>query len=280
MSGAVVLKLTNDEYHADVEALSHSGAELFDNDPAEYHGVMLTGRWPRKSSKSMELGSAFDQIVLDEAGVGASAVVIPRAVLSKSGSCAGKKYKEFAAANAGKRLLKDTEPLAEMLTRLRECREAMSLLKCYGETQFTIRWHDDEFGVLRRARLDRFISPPDPLCLDLKTARRTDPKGFSSDAYNFGYHRQAAWYQDAIEALYGYRPPFVFLVVKNSPGYGVELVELDETFLELGRNQNRRILARYAECLHTDTWKSKTHGQILKLSAPNWALYEDEWSYA
>ena len=64
---------------------------------------------------------------------------------------------------------------------------------------------DDETGLWLRARLDR-VCYRDPdnrtvIAVDWKTTRAYTARTFAKDIAEFGYHRQAAWYCSALEAL-------------------------------------------------------------------------------
>jgi hypothetical protein len=115
---------------------------------------------------------------------------------------------------------------------------------------------------------------------DLKSIRyaHCHPKAFSEQSYSLGYHRQAAWYQDIVAAVTGEVLPFTFIVVDKT-SYRVEAFEMAESFIQIGREQNNRILHRMAECYRSGRFVSPTHGRIVTVSAPRWANYEREWEF-
>lgn len=205
-------------------------------------------------------------------------IPIPEDVLSKSGSKAGKAWEEWRDDQpVGSILLKaeDFEPMADWLESLWDHDAAYTLLRTgKGFFERAIRWTDPQTGLILRCKPDRMT---DTFIADLKTSRGANPKSFAKDAQNFGYHRQAAWYQDGVEALTGERLPFVFAVIEKNPPYRVETFEMEDEWVETGRLQNRHIIERIAEQRKRGEWRSWTHGKIIKLSAPRWSRYDDEY---
>lgn len=281
MSNAKTLDVTNDVYHADKTSISHSGLDLVIEDPALYWWQKLSGRYVQEQAKHFDDGNDLDAALLrDCEHCGSEVVPIPLDVLSANGARAGGKWKAFEAANAGKVLVKEGEDLLEWVRAVQRHPAARGLLEADGHFQHTIHWHDDEFDVDRRARLDMLHLGSD-VVVDLKTTRTAATlRECSNEVAKWGYHRQAAFYLDAVEELYATHPMFIFIFVSKKPPFRVETFELDDEFLEAGREQNARGLATYAECLRTGQWLPQSHGTITKLSPPGWVKWEKEWSYA
>lgn len=271
---------TNHEYHADTTAISHSGLDLVIKDPALYYFQKLSGLYKPEPKKHFEDGTALDEAILrPSAHVGEHVIHYPQNCLTKAGAKNAKKCKAFEEANPGKVVCKESDELARWVHAVRSHKAARAILEADCTYQDTIVWHDAEFGVDRRARLD-CLHIHGSLIADLKTTRTdASPKSCAFEVAKWGYHRQAPYYQDAVQAMYGERPPFVFIFVAKEPPYRVEVFELDDEFLEIGREQNARGLERYAECVRTGRWMPETHGQITKLSPPGFLRWEKEWRY-
>lgn len=72
---------------------------------------------------------------------------------------------------------------------------------------------------------------------DLKTTRRL--ANFENDALGYGYHRQAAWYLDAIDLVMGIKPEhFLLVAVEKTAPYKVEVFDLTAGQLSAARKQN------------------------------------------
>lgn len=271
---------TNNEYHADTNAISHSGLDLVIKDPALYEFQKLSGKYKPEPKKHFDDGTSLDEAILrPSAYVGEHVLHYPKNCLTKTGSKSAKKCKAFEEANPGKVFVKDSDDLARWIHAIRSHKAARALLETDCTYQETIVWRDTEFDVDRRARFD-CLHAGGTLIVDLKTTRTdASPKSCAFEVAKWGYHRQAAFYQDAAQAMFGERPPFVFIFVAKEAPYRVETFELEEEFLEIGREQNARGLERYAECKRTGQWKPETHGRITKLSPPGYLRWEKEWRY-
>lgn len=273
---AEILDLDDASYHAERKSVSRSMLEVFLDDPALYRARFLDETLPGETTTATEIGSAFHAAMADFAT--AKVAVIPQDVLSKSGAKAGQAWLDWKAEHEGEIVLKADEwAIVDAMKRsVYGHSKAAALLRTQSIVEQGIRWWSHPSGLYQKCKPDRrgrsFI-------VDFKTAREVHPQGFASAAARMGYHRQAAFYQDGVEALTGERLPFVFIIVQNQPPYSCEVFDLDAEFVELGRRQNDEALHRLARCYQDGNWRSPTHGTIVTLSAPNWLKYESEWSY-
>lgn len=148
-----------------------------------------------------------------------------------------------------------------------------------GVPELTLVHQDDATGVWLRARPDwlpySVINGADVMAVsDLKFMAQTHcrPHGFSKAIHDFGYHQSCAFYEDAIEKVYGRRPThWLFLVVEKDPPYTVSVYELPREDIERGRHQNRIAINRFAECLSSGIWPDYTSEEILSVGLPGWA---------
>lgn len=274
-----VWNVSAEEYHADsANSVSRSELKDFGISPALYFGRHVMGDYPREESASLDFGTALHGLCLEgDSGV----VVIPEHVLSKSGSRSGGAWKDFEEQHAGKILMKSHEfaPVEKMLAAIQRHELARTLMfDRAGQNEVSFRWYCKDTGIRRRARLDRLLD--DEVIVDLKSTNDCRPGEFVKSIVKFGYHSQAAYYQDAIESLIGKRIPFVFVAVEKKPPYGCECVRLDEEFLEIGREENLRLLERLADCRNSGNWETLTHGQLVTLAPPSWLRFRDEWNFS
>lgn len=277
MSHARVVDITNEDYHADSTAISHSGLYELMADPKDFYQRRILKLYQREPSEAMEFGARLHNCLLAKGPFGGGAVTIPEDVLSKNGTRAGAKYKEFAAANAGKELLKPDEPLMRMIEAGRNDPVVRNLIDTDGDYEHTIFWRDDEFGVDRKARIDMLHLDRETI-VDLKTTSKgMTPKALANTIYFFGYHRQAAYYADGVREMYDVEPKFVFIFFSTNRPYNVAVHDLDDEFIELGREENAVGLAKYAECLRSGIWLPDTHGKIITLSPPDAARWDKQW---
>jgi hypothetical protein len=269
---ARVWECSSTEYHADTESVSRSELEIFINSEERFYEEVVQGN-RRPPTKALDFGSMFHDAVLGNGTRDDLFVEIPESALSRGGSRAGEAWMKFKARHRGKVLLKAEEfrLAARMLDKLHYHDMAAKILNHpRKKTEFTIRWTHGPTEQELRSRLDLYI--PGALIGDLKTTKSASPDGFRKEVLNHGYHRQAAFYRAAVEALTGKLLDFVFIAIEKASPYRVEAYQLDDDFLDLGRRDVESALLRLQECIDSGKWQSATHGQIVTLSAPRWAL--------
>lgn len=132
-------------------------------------------------------------------------------------------------------------------------------------------WRHIDADALCKCRPDYIRS--DGVIVDFKTAEDASEDAFKRAAWNFGYHRQAAFYLDGLAATVNTPGPFVFLVIEKEPPYAVAVYEADQEMILAGRIQYMRALQAYSECRKANQWPGypKT---IQPLGIPFWAKKE------
>ena len=160
---------------------------------------------------------------------------------------------------------------------MKHSRAKKLLFSAPNEKNIGIYGVDEATGMGTRGELDIFSSLG--AIVDLKSSKETRRSGFEKQIWNFGYHIQAAWYQDLVFQLTGNRYPFVFVVVGNRGGHYVETYDLDESWMEMARPVIRRGIDRLAEAYRTGRWATVTHGKIHTCHPKPWMkrqVWEEE----
>ncbi len=259
------------EYFAATDWLSHSEFKHFAKSPKLYEHYVINGG-EFKRTASIEFGSEVDAAVFHRDGFGQGLAIAPESVLGKGGIRSGAAYHEFVAANEGKVVCKRHDPIVKVLDSLHDHIEARGVLDCVGDSQVAFRWAADVDGYLlqRRAKLDKLQKSLEFIA-DLKTTKDPSAESFAKDIVNLGYHTQAEWYRDAVEAVHGVRPPFLIVAVQNCEPFDCEVYELNASFLSLARRRIDDKLPEFVECLKANHWRRKSHGQIIEIAPPRWA---------
>lgn len=152
-----------------------------------------------------------------------------------------------------------------------------------GVAELSCYWYDPETGVLCRCRPDWWRH--DGLIVDLKTARDASDDGFSKSISGWRYHVQDPFYSDGIKhAIEQTEEPvdmpvpraFVFVAVEKTAPYAVSVYAIDPASREIGRREYREDLARYSECLNTDSWPGYGD-KIRSIGLPEWRLRQEEF---
>lgn len=262
--------VSESEYHADPVAggsLSSTGARriLPPGCPAKFrHGQ----QHPTPPSTAMNFGSAAHTRVL---GAGPQLAKVPakdwrtkNAKMMRQVALAFDRIPvlpaEFSTVEAMADAIK-AHPLASTL-----------LDPDRGVPERTIVWQDETTGVWCRARLD-WIPFGTRFFTDYKTAISAEQESFGRSVYTYGYHQQAAWYLDGVQALglADTDAAFLFIVQEKDPPYLVTVNELDATALEVGRARNRWARTVYAECVKAEKWPGYSD-DVSQISLPQWAL--------
>lgn len=245
-------------YHAS-SGISNSGLGLIAQSPRHYHKRAVS------NTKALADGRMIHAAILEPEKFQEQYIFGPDV------SRATKAWKTFESANFGKICLKPSEtvgleqavdaihnhPLAKVLLRNAEIEQSMA-------------WVDPETGVLCRIRPD-IISHGS--MADLKKTACSSPKQFARSCVKYGYHRQAAMYMDGYEILTGERlEDFFFIAIEMTLPFCCEVYRVPPEMMESGKNQYRKSLQIYAECLKTDNWPGYGGGALSKdINWPTWA---------
>jgi len=282
MPNARLVRMTPREYRQH-PAINQSSIKLYREDPLKYHGERI-GLFERRTISEFTFGNDFEALVFTGK---VPLVIIPPEALNDQGHRRNRKgesqWTDWVAE------IKQTHPGAELVTEddfqkrmggalqamdnLRKHPKANALLLDRSRVRYhqIIFWDDEETGVECKCEIDAIHAAGS--IVDLKSARDINPADWAKHAFGYGYHVQAQWYRRAVHELTGEWMPFVFVVCKNNPGYGCEVFQLDAEFLALGEETIHTWLPKLVEADRTDNWKSETHGLVVQLPPPRWALY-------
>jgi hypothetical protein len=145
-----------------------------------------------------------------------------------------------------------------------------------GQAETSAFWIDNATGLLCKCRPD-WVHPLDDGCvilLDLKTTIDASPAGFPKSIWNYGYHRQAAWYSNGYEKASGKEvAAFIFAAVTSDYPFLAAAYMLDETAMRRGADECRKLLDAYADCKRSGIWPGYSQ-EVQLISLPNWATKE------
>jgi len=237
-----------------------SGTQLvqLDRSPAHYNYLVQN---PIEPTPAMEFGTAAHTMVLETAFFNTR-----YAVFKGEGTRASKEYKEFAAYNKGKLILKqeDFDRITGMVTELERHGLARELLlHSTGKNEHELYWQ--EAGVTCKGKLDRYLDSN--VVVDFKTAHDASPSSFNSyKARSMGYYLQAAHYQAGIRATTGSVsvPAFVFVVQETEAPFAIQVYELDQVSIDRAHERRLQLLEVYKACLDTGVWNGYNE-EVIKL---------------
>lgn len=265
-----IYDLPAEVYHADPVpggSLSSSGARrlLPPHCPARYRHEQ---DHPRTPTAEMNLGSAAHRIVL---GAGADLVEIDAGNYRTK---AAQEQRDEALADGRIPVLPhEHEQVQAMAKALREHETAATLLGGRaGAAEQALFWVDEPSGIWRRALLD-WLPEPGPgrmILADYKTCDRADYDSAQRAIARFGYHQQAAWYEDAVKSL-GLADDAASLLVfqETAAPYLVHVVQPDPIAMRIGRTLNRQAIDTYRACVESGRWPGYGDGVSL-IRLPVW----------
>lgn len=238
----------NEIYHK-IPAISKSNLDLMKKSPMHYDYFMNN---PREQTPAMRLGSMIHAALLEPELFADEYVCVPKEVLSKSGSRAGTKYKEWKASltEGQKEITPQEYNLVQgMIESLYSSNRARFLLD--GPKEKAVFAKDPRTGILKKCKPDITHISLGAIA-DLKTTDDARPEKFIKKVVDFGYHRQSAWYIDTINQAisqggkgnYKFVNPesFFFIVIEKEAPHAFSFFDLEPEFVQEGRDQNDILL--------------------------------------
>jgi hypothetical protein len=269
------VKLLDDEltpltYHAYTGAVSNSGLQLFEHSRLAYHEQYVLETSEREPpSRAMELGTVLHSLLRCPVDV-----ACPTDLESMRGLV--RKWESLREALESLTAPLDSEEMQRVLgmrqALLNHATARRLLWELPGETERIIVWYDP-IGVRRKAMLDRIIPTPG-IIADLKTLtvrpKETLRKAMLRNAYDFGYFRQLAYYEDAAQQVEARSWSCVIVAVESSQPHRVGAY--DCTGSEWGvtrhakaRAANNQSLLELAECIRSGDWREPEEREIVLL---------------
>ncbi|MCQ8831838.1 PD-(D/E)XK nuclease-like domain-containing protein [Streptomyces malaysiensis] len=269
--------LTNEEYHADKTSLSSSGARklLPPSCPAKFR---YEQDHPQPAKKTFDYGNAAHKLVL---GNGPELILVDRPAWTTK---AAKAEVAEARARGGIPLKQhEIDMVHAMAAAIRRHPLAAALLDpAYGAPEQSGFWIDGPTGIRRRVRFDWLPSiHSGPLIIpDYKTTTDASNDAMEKDIAKYGYNCQAAWYEEAAQALDlgGKDTEMLLIVQEKTAPYLVNVIGVDFMSREIGRGKNRAAIETFADCMATGNWPG--YGDEPNyLSLPGWAENRDKEIY-
>lgn len=289
-----------DTYHARKGTVSASRLKIFRESPLLYRKTFIDGTVPREDTRALIAGRAFDCLLFDGRDAYVKQYSVPPKTYpsdkgeDKAWTMQANYCKAWATAELmhGRQVVDKNDAVAfeAMLHSIRSHPLAAALLG-QGEPQVTFRRSSERFGLEVQVRPDWYsekpIERPDlglasnglPYLLDLKTTADfsewfdpldPDSPRAGKPVHTYGYHRQGAMAQWCSFQDIGRTAHFLLVVEKSEP-FRCGIVQLDDSYLELGWADVEADLLRLKNCHTTDVWPGSP-GRVITLTPPQWLL--------
>ncbi|MEO2046452.1 MAG: PD-(D/E)XK nuclease-like domain-containing protein [Pirellulales bacterium] len=223
--------------------------------------------WKKKPTAAMRRGSLVHCGSLEPLEFQNKYVVLPQYELSPQNVTLGGKrttskvttyYKgmveQFTEASQGKEIVSQDwfDSTLGLIKALKNHELAGEWLCNDDPAEVSFIWQDQETGLYCKGRIDKWQNKQQRF-IDLKTC--ADPIAFGKSIAIYGYHRQAAFYQEGIAQLAGgeLHEPCIVAVETEDP-WGIRAAPISEEWLMIGRQEVRSTLTAIAEANEDGTW--------------------------
>tara|TARA_R110000796_G_scaffold17226_8_gene53235 strand:- start:708 stop:1511 length:804 start_codon:yes stop_codon:yes gene_type:complete len=237
-------KLTHNNYFSSEKYISNS---MLNNISVSPEHFMFKMDNPQPSTPAMKLGSAIHMNVLQPEEFNKNYAVSPK--FDRRTKIGKEDYKNFVNNNLSKTVISesDFEIIEQITMKLMKDKMVKSLLQ-QGEPEKIITWHNEHYDVNCKGMLDYYREGAD-MIIDLKTTQDASYNGFMRSVKKYKYHKQAAFYLDAVKAQ-----RFFIIAVEKSPPFAINVFELSENMLDEGRDMYNHELEIYEYCTKSDYW--------------------------
>lgn len=265
---------TATEYRA-APQLNQSKIKVFINDRALfYHRHILNNEPPKKEPAHFAFGNMLESLVFYDK---IPAIMIPAGALTKKGERRGNDWKFYKAEmerihGEDIRLITEKEWGTTTEGGVMMAREQLKAHPSAAKLIYTpgakihprVTFEMD--GWQCKAELDIVSSLG--VIVDLKTTKCKDRREFMRDVLNLGYYMQGWWYREAWRIETGETLPFVFVTVRNSFPFSVEVYQMTDDWFELGEQRARKAMTELRECEESDNYAKPGYGEIMPFDDP------------
>lgn len=269
MQVARIVRDTPEEYHA-VKALSKSGMDELLQCPAKFKFMLDNmGSGNNAQTEAMLCGSLFHAMALEPDAVSSRYKERVHPGTTKAG-----KEEAEAAKQSGLSLVR-SEMWSACTSMAEAVRKHPLMVTASRASDFmqevSIYWN--EGPVPCKARIDAVATlPMFGLCaIDLKSTQDASPGAIERSIYQWGYHRQAAWYRRALRYVGMNAQAFVLVFVEKTPPYVVTAANVSENAQCVALEEIKSAVELYKECSVSGVWPGYTTNLVTEIDLPDWA---------
>jgi len=157
----------------------------------------------------------------------------------------------------------DAEAANRMVENARR-KTTLNNLLSDGWSEVSMFWRDEETGLPCKGKMDymKFVSSDVVAISDPKTTADASLDGFNKAMGNFEYHLQAAFYMDGLLRCLPWLKGVLWynIPMEKEPPYEVGFYDIKQRDIVIGRDQYRRALHTYKDCLERDEWPGYEDG--------------------
>lgn len=265
-------------YHS-IKLLSNSSLSVLKRSPDEFYKRFITGEIKGVETDAMLLGTAVHMLALEPERFDAQYVVIDGPINPQTGKSYGRDTKKFtqwlyAEMQQQTRKVLIREEFASSLAIAKAFQSHPTIAAIMAsraeklfESEHGLQFGTDDQTVDLKCKID-FVCPDERVIIDLKTSSDPSPYAWSWSAEEYGYHRQAAIYSDAMCAKYGEPFRFLFGVVRSKEPYEAAVYELDAESINRGRSEYEALIEEYIDRKANNNWLSDWQRSVFLINVP------------
>lgn len=269
------------DYHS-IDALSNSSLSILKRSPTEFYARFVADppTMKQEETDAMRLGSAVHMLALEPERFDSEYAIVEGPINPSTGNPYGRDTKKFQVwldqemmQQTRKVLLKDEFAESLEIAKAFQSHPAIvAIMTASTEKVFEQGYElsylvEGEDPIRLKCKPDCVI-PSEGLIIDLKTTSDPHPDAWKWSAEDYGYHRQAAIYLQAMEARYGKPFRFLFGVVRSKAPYEVGIYELDESSISRGWSEVTDLIAEFKQRSATGDWQSDWQKGIATINVP------------
>jgi len=244
--------LTHSNYYQDREYISNSMLNHISISP-EYFKHMYDNQ--QIATPAMKLGSAIHMDILQPGEFLKHYAISPK--FDKRTKKGKEDFAEFTKNNMFKNIISesDYELITEISLKVMNDTAVHQLLK-HGEAEKIVTWHNKHHDVKCKGMLDYHR---DDMIIDLKTTKDCSYSGFMKSMIQYKYHKQAAFYMDAVKAT-----RFIIVAIEKTAPFAINIFELGDDMIDEGRDMYNQELEIYKYCIDNDYWPGSGYDPLDK----------------
>lgn len=274
MDGAII-KDTPSAYHGRM-ALSNSGMNELLRCPAHLKTLLDRSAQEEPPSEALLAGSLMHCMVLEPEEMNSRYAPKMFSGATKAGKEEKTRADEMGITLVSKDTWNDCKAMSESILN----HPIMRAAKDSGDlrTEQSVYWTERQGTVPCKARVDAIATIPGVgLCaIDLKTTRDASLASLEKSLYNYGYHRQAAWYRRGLRAAGHEVSAFIFLFVEKEAPFLTVGVNVAEAAQEAALDEIRNCVDTFADCMASGIWPGYTESPVIELDLPAWAYKRNQ----
>ena len=275
-----------EDYYAN-KALSHSKLSCLAQSPMEFkmRHVDDPPTLPPKDTTAFAMGNAVHTLALEPEKFDERFAVAPK--IDRRTTAGKAQWGEYVEHSKDKIVLseQDHDDAIACVQALYNHAEFATIMQ--QPRRVEVPFEFDLFGHRFKAKPDCIVDSM-RLIVDIKTTDDASPHRWQWSAVDYGYHRQAWIYCNAIELDHSRKEPvkqsyrFIFAAVeKPKPSTRgipptVALYELDADAIQMGYFDTRNLLCEYERRLETNNWQQPFSSGIVPLRLPKRRVYSEE----